>query len=154
MHIGRDYKTVYLVPSTEPTAMSLPRVRFTIRGLMVAVAVIAVLLAWLDVRAALALAGLYVVVMIPAVIAPPGRRLEAASRACSVQQSALCHVRLLIFVWLGDLCEHWALAARGIPFPSIGQPSTFGLSPSVADGLLHSVLGAARSSLLLPGLSH
>jgi hypothetical protein len=57
--------------------MKLPRVRFTIGRLMAAVAVIAILLAWVDVRVALALAGLSLVVISPATIAPPGRRLEA-----------------------------------------------------------------------------
>lgn len=65
--------------------MRVPRVRFTIRRLMVAVATMAVLLALLDVRAVFALVGLGLVVVIPAVFAPPGRRLEAASWASSLQ---------------------------------------------------------------------
>ena len=69
--------------------MTLPRVRFTIGRLMAAVAVIAILLAWVDLRAALALVGLSLVVISPAAIAPPGRRLEAASWASSLQPAVM-----------------------------------------------------------------
>jgi hypothetical protein len=55
---------------------------------MAAVAVIAILLAWVDVRAAIALAGLSLVVIFPAAIAPLGRRLEAASWASSLGRFA------------------------------------------------------------------
>jgi hypothetical protein len=56
---------------------------------MVAVAVIAVLLAWLNVWAAVALVGLYLVVIIPAAVAAPGHRLEAASWASSLQPAVV-----------------------------------------------------------------
>ena len=69
--------------------MKLPRVRFTIGRLMAAVAVIAILLAWVDVRAALALSGLSLVVISLVAIAPPGRRLEAASWASSLQPAVI-----------------------------------------------------------------
>ena len=68
--------------------MRFHRIRYTIGQLMIAVAVIAVLLAWLDVRAAFALVGLGRVVIIPAAIAPPGRRLEAASWAAAAAAAA------------------------------------------------------------------
>jgi hypothetical protein len=57
--------------------------------MMVAVSVIAILFAWRDVRIAFALIGLGLVVVIPAAIASPGRRLEAASWASSLQPAVV-----------------------------------------------------------------
>jgi len=56
---------------------------------MFAVAVLAVLLAWLGVWASVALIGLGLVVIIPAVIVSPGHRLEAASWASSLQPAVV-----------------------------------------------------------------
>ena len=82
--------------------MRLRRVRFTIGRLMVAVAVIATLLDWRDVRVAFALVGLGLVVIIPAMIAAPGCRLEA--RAGLVRFN-----RRVPFAWLAGylalMCE-------------------------------------------------
>ena len=69
--------------------MRLLSVQFTIGRLMIAVAVIAVLLAWLGVWATIALVGLGLVVIIPAAIASPGHRLEAASWASSLQPAVV-----------------------------------------------------------------
>ncbi len=69
--------------------MKLERVRFTIGQLMIAVASIAFLLVWRDLGAALALVGLGLVVIVPTAIAPPGRRLEAASWASSLQPAVV-----------------------------------------------------------------
>jgi hypothetical protein len=88
--------------------MPRPRVRFTIRRMMVAVAVIAVLLAWLDVWAALALVGLGLVVVIPAAIASPGRRLEAASWASSLQPAVVLFY--LYATWAAAWCVRWVTA--------------------------------------------
>jgi hypothetical protein len=95
--------------------MRLSRVRFTIGRLMAAVAIIAILLAWLDVRAALALAGLGLVVIIPAVIAPPGRRLEAASWASSLQPAVV--LLYLYATW----ATAWCVLGH-CPRPSLDDP--------------------------------
>jgi hypothetical protein len=103
-------------------AMRLPSVRITIGRLMVAVAVIAVLLAWLDVRAAIALVGLSFVVMIPAAIASPGHRLEAASWASSLQPAVV--LSYLYATWITAWC---VLGHR--PRPSLDDPKS--ISPVV-----------------------
>ena len=90
-------------------------VRFTIGRLMAAVAVIAILLAWLDVRAAAALAGLGLVVIFPAAIAPPGRRLEAASWASSLQQAVM--LLYLYATW----ATAWCVLGH-CPRPSLDDP--------------------------------
>ena len=95
--------------------MRLPRVRFTIGRLMVAVAVIAGLLAWLDVRAAIALVGLGLVVIIPAAIAPPGRRLEAASWASSLQPA------VVLFYLYATWATAWCVLGHR-PRPSLDDP--------------------------------
>ncbi len=95
--------------------MRLPRVQFTIGRLMVAVAVIAVLLAWLDVRAAFALVGLGLVVLIPAAIAPPGRRLEVASWASSLQPAVV--LSYLYATW----ATAWCMLGH-CPRPSLDDP--------------------------------
>jgi hypothetical protein len=95
--------------------MRLPRVRFTIGRLMLVVAVIAALLAWLDARAALALMGLILVLIIPAAIAPPGHRLEAASWASLLQPAVV-----LLYLY-----ATWAMAwcvLGHCPRPSLDDP--------------------------------
>jgi hypothetical protein len=82
--------------------MPRPRFRFTIQRIMVAVAVIAVFLAWLDVRAAFALVGLGLVVIIPAAIASPGRRLKAGSWASSLQPAVV--IFYLYATWVTAWC--------------------------------------------------
>jgi hypothetical protein len=69
--------------------MRLPRARFTIGLLMLVVAIFAVLFALLDVPATFALVGLGLVVIVPAAVASPGRRLEAASWASSLQPAVV-----------------------------------------------------------------
>jgi hypothetical protein len=96
--------------------MRLPRVRFTIARLMAAAAVIAVILAWLDVRAAFALVGLGLVVIIPAAIASPGRRLEAASWASSLQLAVA-----LLYVY-ATWATAWCVLGHS-PRPSLDDPA-------------------------------
>jgi hypothetical protein len=69
--------------------MRLPSLRFTIGRLMVAVAVTAVLLAWLGLWPAIAFVGLGLPVIIPATIASPGHRLKIASWASSLQPTVV-----------------------------------------------------------------
>ena len=95
--------------------MRFPRLRFTIGRLMAAVAVIAILLAWLDVRAALALVGLGLVVITPAAIAPRGRRLEAASWASSLQPAVM--LLYLYVTW----ATAWCVLGH-CPRPSLDDP--------------------------------
>jgi hypothetical protein len=82
--------------------MKRHRVRFTIGQLMIAVAAIALALVWRDVRVALALFGLGLVVIVPAAIAPPGRRLEAASWASSLQPAVV--LSYLYATWATAWC--------------------------------------------------
>ena len=95
--------------------MRFRRIRFTIGQLMIAVAVIAVLLAWLDVRAAFALVGLGLVVIVPAAIAPPGRRLEAASWASSLQPA------VVLFYLYATWVTAWCVLGH-CPRPSLDDP--------------------------------
>lgn len=95
--------------------MRLTSVRFTIGRLMVAVAVIAVLLAWLDLRAAIALVGLGLIVIIPAAIASPGHRLEAASWASSLQPS------VVLFYLYATWATAWCVLGHR-PRPSLDDP--------------------------------
>jgi hypothetical protein len=112
--------------------MWLP-VRFTIGRLMVAVAVIAVLLAWLDVRAAFALVGLGPVVIIPAAIASPGRRLEAASWASSLQPAGV--LLYLYATW----ATAWGVLGH-CPRPSLDDPTLIGFIVDVPSATVGSSL--------------
>jgi hypothetical protein len=95
--------------------MRLPSVRFTVGRLMFAVAVIAVLLAWLGIWAAVASVGLGLVVIIPAAIASPGHRLEAASWASSLQPAVV-----LSYLYVTWATAWWVLGHR--PRPSLDDP--------------------------------
>jgi hypothetical protein len=95
--------------------MKLHRVRFTIGQLMIAVAAIAFLLVWRDLRVAFALAGLGLVVIIPAAIAPPGRRLEAASWASSLQPA------VVLFYLYATWATAWCVLGH-CPRPSLDDP--------------------------------
>jgi hypothetical protein len=95
--------------------MRFHRIRYTIGQLMIAVAVIAVLLAWLDFRAAFALVGLGLAVIIPAAIAPPGRRLEAASWASSLQPV------VVLFYLYATWVTAWCVLGH-CPRPSLDDP--------------------------------
>jgi hypothetical protein len=93
---------------------------------MIAVAIIAVLFAWLDIWDVVALVGiglLGLVVIIPAVIASPGRRLVAASWASSIQPAVV--VFYLYATWAAAWC---VLGHR--PRPSLDDPKF--ISPIVA----------------------
>ena len=95
--------------------MRVPSVQFTIGRLMVGVAVIAVLLAWLDVGIAIALVGLGLVVIIPAVRAAPGSRLEAASWASSLQPA------VVLFYLYATWATAWCVLGHP-PRPSLDDP--------------------------------
>lgn len=90
-------------------------VRFTIGRLMIAVAVIAVLLAWLGLWAAIALVGLGLAVIIPAAIASPGYRLEAASWASSLQPA------VVLFYLYATWATAWCVLGHR-PRPSLDDP--------------------------------
>lgn len=64
--------------------MPIPRVWFTIRRIMVVVAVVAVLIAWLDVVGMIAVAGMILVVLIPVACSAPGHRCGVAGWALSL----------------------------------------------------------------------
>ena len=98
-------------------AMQLQRVRFTIGRLMIAVAAIAFLLVWRDLRVAVALVGLGLVVIIPAAIAPSGRRLEAASWASSLQPV------VVLFSLYATWFTAWCVLGH-CPRPSLDDPKS------------------------------
>jgi hypothetical protein len=102
--------------------MPLPHARFTIGRLMVAVAVIAVLLAWLDIEAGVALVGFGLVVIIPAAVASPGHRLEAASWASSLQPA------VVLFYLYATWATAWCVLGHR-PRPSLDDPKL--ISPIV-----------------------
>ncbi len=136
--------------------MRLRRVRFTIGRLMVAVAVIAALLAWRDVRVAFALVGLGLVVIIPAMIAAPGRRLEAASWACSLQPAVVLFY--LYATWATAWCVLGHCARPSLDDPKYMSPVVdapyvmFAFSVSIGSmiclctGILLSVVCCVRRS--------
>jgi len=70
--------------------------------MLVAVAIIAVLFASLGIPAGIALAGLGLIVLMPALIATPGHRLEAASWASSLQPAII--VFYLYATWITAWC--------------------------------------------------
>jgi hypothetical protein len=117
---------------------------------MVAVAVIAVLFAWLDARAALALIGLALVVVIPVAIAPFERRLEAASWASSLQPAIV--LLYLYTTW----ATAWCVLGH-CPRPSLDDPKY--ISPIVevpyvmfAFSLLYGWMICACTGLLLAAI--
>ncbi len=99
--------------------MKLHRVRFTIGQLMIVVAAVAFLLIWRDFRVAFALVGLGLVILIPAAIAPPGRRLEAASWACSLQPV------VMLFYLYATWVTAWIVLGH-CPRPSLDDPKHIG----------------------------
>ena len=86
----------------EAPAMRLPRVRFKIWWLMLAVAIVAVLLAWLDVVNVIALTGMALVFIVLVAIAPRGRRLEVACWVVSLQPVLV--VVYLYATWVTAWC--------------------------------------------------
>jgi hypothetical protein len=143
--------------------MRLPRIQFTIRRLMVAVAIAALLLAWFHVCAVVAVAGMVLIVILPAVVAPPGRRLPVACWAASLQP--LVPLVYLYATWVTAWC---VLGHR--PRPSLDDPKS--ISPVVevpycmflvsvemaapfclGTGLLLAVVGAVRRSAFGPLLA-
>ncbi len=95
--------------------MRLPRVRFTFGRLMIAIASVAVLLAWLEIGVGLAVVGLSLVVIIPAAIASPGRRLEAASWGGSLQPV------VVLFYLSATWATAWCVLGH-CPRPSLDDP--------------------------------
>jgi hypothetical protein len=59
--------------------VNVPRVRFRIWWIMVATAIVAVLLAWLNVAVALALVCMVLIAVVPVAYSSPKRRLLVAS---------------------------------------------------------------------------
>jgi hypothetical protein len=94
--------------------MRLPSVRFTIGQLMVAVALIAVFLAWLGVWAAIALVGLGLVI-IPTAVTSPGHPLESASWASSLQPA------VVLFYLYATWATAWCVLGHR-PRPSLDDP--------------------------------
>ena len=133
--------------------MHLARARFRIGRLMTAVAVIAILLAWLEVRVALAIAGLSLVVIIPVAIAAPGRRLEAASWASSLQPAVVLFY--LYATWATAWCvlghcpraslddPKYISAIVGVPYVMFAFSATIGSMICAGIGLLLSVVCVA-----------
>jgi hypothetical protein len=103
-------------------AMPLPSLRFTIGRLMVAVAVIAVLLVWLGLWAAIALVGLGLPVIIPATIASPGHRVKVASWASSLQPA------VVLFYLYATWATAWCVLGHR-PRSSLDDPKS--ISPIV-----------------------
>jgi hypothetical protein len=102
--------------------MRLPRVRFKIWWLMLAVAIVAVLLAWFDVADVIAFVGAALVVIVPAIVAAPGRRLERAGWVVSLQP-----VFVLVYLYATWVTAWCVLGHR--PRPSLDDPKS--ISPIV-----------------------
>lgn len=100
--------------------MRRPRVRFTIRRMMVAVAIVALLFAWLDVVGTIAVAGMILVALIPVALAAPGRRVGVAAWVLSLYP--LMTPVSLYLTWLAAWC---VLGHR--PRPSLDDPKEIGL---------------------------
>ncbi len=100
--------------------MKLHRIRFTIGQLMIVMAAIAkFLLVWRDLLVAFALVGLGLAILIPAATARPGRRLEAASWACSLQPV------VMLFYLYATWVTAWMVLGH-CPRPSLDDPKHIG----------------------------
>jgi hypothetical protein len=134
--------------------------RFTIGRLMVAVAVIAVLFALLDPRAVLALIGLALAVIIPAAIAPPRRRIEAASWGSLLQPAIM--LLYLYATWATAWCvlghcprpslddPKYISPIVEVPFVMFAFSLFYGWVICVCTGLLLTAICIARRSTFFP----
>jgi hypothetical protein len=122
--------------------MRLASLRFTIGKLMVAVAVIAVLLAWLGLWAAIALVGLDLPVIIPATIASPGHRLKVASWASSLQPA------VMLFYLYATWAAAWCVLGHR-PRSSLDDPKS--ISPIVDVPYIMCAFSLMLGSMLCAG---
>jgi hypothetical protein len=140
--------------------MRTPRVRFTIGFLMVAVAVIAVFFAWLDVPASIAVIGLGLPVILPATIASPGRRLEAASWASSLQPAVVLSYLYLTWVTAWCVLGHtprpslddpkYISPVVDVPYAMFAFSASYGWVICAGTGTLLSTVSYARGSYIRP----
>jgi hypothetical protein len=140
--------------------MRVPRVQFQLRWLMVAVALLAVLLAWIHPYGVIGLAGMALVVIIPAVLAPPRRRLEVASWASSLQ--ALMPLVYLYATWITAWCvlghrprpylddPKWFSEVVIVPYLMCSVSLVFGSPICLGTGLLLAVICSARRRIHSP----
>jgi hypothetical protein len=141
-------------------AMKLERVRFTIGQLMIAVAAIAFLLVWRDLGAALALVGLGLIVIIPTAIAPPGRRLEVASWASSLQPAVVLFYLYATWVTAWIVLGHCPRSSLDdpkfispvvdVPFAMFAFSMLFGFPICACTGFFLAAVCCARRSKPLP----
>ena len=101
--------------------MSVPRVRFRIWWLMVATAIVAMVLAWLDeaVAVAVALMGMVIIAVVPVTCASPKLRLIVTSWTL-----ALYPVMIPVYLYLTWLTA-WCVLGH-CPRPYLDDPKTLG----------------------------
>jgi hypothetical protein len=99
--------------------VSVPLVRFRIWWLMVVTAIVAVLLAWLDVAVAVALMGMVIIAVVPVTCSSPKRRLIVTSWTL-----ALYPVMIPVYLYLAWLTAWCVLGHR--PRPYLDAPETLG----------------------------
>jgi hypothetical protein len=99
--------------------VNVPRVRFRIWWIMVATAIVAVLLAWLNVAVALALVCMVLIAVVPVAYSSPKRRLLVASWVV-----ALYPVMIPVYLYATGLTAWCVLGNR--PRPSVDDPKSLG----------------------------
>jgi hypothetical protein len=99
--------------------VSVPLVRFKIWWLMVVTAIVALLLAWLDVAVAVALMGMAVIAVVPVTCSSPKRRLIVTSWTL-----ALYPVMIPVYLYLAWLTAWCVLGHR--PRIYLDAPNTLG----------------------------
>jgi hypothetical protein len=128
--------------------MRLTRVQFRIRWLMVAVAISAVLLFLLTrihVLVVVAVTGMALVVVIPAALAPRGRRLEVAGWAASFQP-----FMVLVYLYATWITAWCVLGHR--PRPSLDDPKSISPIVDVPRALFYCSLEFGAPISLVTGL--
>jgi hypothetical protein len=123
---------------------------------LLALAVTAVLLAWLDLPEALALIGLGLVVIIPAAISPTERRLEAASWASLLQPAVV--LLYLYATWVTAWCvlghcprpalddPKYISPVVDVPYVMFAFSASLGSMICICTGLLLSAVCCVRRS--------
>ena len=113
--------------------MSVPRVRFRIWWLMVVTAIVALVLAWLDVAVAVALMGMVIFAVVPVTCASPKRRLIVTSWTL-----ALYPVMIPVYLYLTWLTV-WCVLGH-CPRPYLDDPKTLGPIVRVPSAMFFHVL--------------
>ena len=113
--------------------MSVPRVRFRIWWLMVATAIVAMVLAWLDEAVAVALMGMVIIAVVPVTCSSPNRRFIVTSWTL-----ALYPVMIPVYLYLTWLTV-WCVLGH-CPRPYLDDPKTLGPIVRVPSAMFFHVL--------------